>query len=165
MGLDELRRIREQRDLPKQPKPRKPIAKKSAKKLKQEAEEKKSKKDPAAAKERWFQEQRKVMTGKCANCGKPSCKDSDEYFRFSIAHILAKAYFKSVATNDNNWIELCFWGENSCHSQMDNNMLDMTQMACWDQIVVKFQLMYPFIDPKEKRRIPDILLQYINTDQ
>lgn len=160
-----IRAIKAAASLPKQPKQRKLIPKKSAKKLKQEAEEKKGKKDPAAAKERWFQEQRKSMTGKCANCGKPSCRDSDEYFRFSIAHILAKAYFKSVATNDNNWIELCFWGENSCHSQMDNNMLDMTQMSCWDQIVVKFQRMYPFIDPKEKRRIPDILLQYINTDQ
>lgn len=165
MGLRELQKIREQRDLPKPPKARKPIAKKSAKKLKQEAEAKIAKKDPSAEKERWFQEQRKRMTGRCSNCGKPSCKNSDEYFRFSIAHILAKAYFKSVALNDNNWIELCFWGDKSCHSQMDNNMLDMTEMACWDQIVEKFLQIYPHIDTKEKRRIPDILKQYINTDQ
>jgi len=163
MGLEELRRIREQRDLPKVKKLYK-IPKKSKKKLQQEAEDRIAKKDPAAAKERWFQERRLEMTGRCANCGKPSCKNDDEYFRFSIAHILAKAYFKSVATNENNWIELCFWGENSCHSQMDNNMLDMIQMACWNQIVVKFQLMYPFIDQKEKRRIPYILLQYLKTD-
>lgn len=163
MGLEHIRSIKEQAKLPKAKKAYS-IPKKSAKKIAQEKEQKVARKDLSTDKERWFQERRKEMTGKCSNCGKPSCKNSDEYFRFSIAHILQKAYVKSVATHESNWIELCFWGENSCHSQMDNGMLDMTEMACWDQIVVKFQRMYPHIDPKEKRRIPDILKQYINTD-
>ncbi len=161
---DNLRRIKEQAKFPKAKKTYS-IPKKSAKKIAQEKEQKTAKKDPSAEKEGWFQEQRKLMTGFCANCGKPSCKNSDEYFRFSIAHILPKAHVKSVATNIFNWVELCFWGEGSCHSQMDNGMLDMTEMNCWDEIVIKFQKMYPAIDPKEHRRIPDILKQYINTDQ
>jgi hypothetical protein len=163
MGLEQIRKLKEEAGLPKQ-KVRKQIPKKSKKRLLQEKQSRIEKSAPSAEKERWFQERRKDMTGKCSNCGKPSCKNSDEYFRFSIAHILEKAYFKSVRTHPDNWIELCFWGDNSCHSQMDNKMLDMTEMACWDEIVVKFQKMYLAIDPKEKRRIPDILLQYINTN-
>lgn len=166
MGLDEIRKLKEQAALPKGPKQYKPIAKKSEKKLKQEAEEKAvANKGGGSELDRWFKARRLQMTGFCKNCGKPSCKNDDNYYKFSIAHILSKAIVKSVSTNQFNWVELCFWGDNSCHSQMDNGLLDMTEMNCWDEIVVKFQKMYPDIDPKEHRRIPDILKQYINTDQ
>jgi hypothetical protein len=114
--------------------------------------------------DRWFADRRKEMIGFCANCGKKSEKHSDKYFKFSIAHILPKAYFKSVATRPDNWIELCFWGDNSCHTQMDNKMLDLVEMSCWNEIVIKFQKIYPHIAPNEKRRIPDVLLQYLGTD-
>ena len=163
MSIENIRRIKELGRLPKQPKPRKPIAKKSAKRLKQEAEEKKGKKDPSAEKERWFQDRRQQMSGFCKNCGKPSYKKSNEYFRHSIAHILAKrkSMFPSVATHPENWIELCA----DCHQNLDNCMIDLTDLACWDEVVVKFQKIYPSITKEEKKRIPDILLQYINTDQ
>lgn len=159
---ENIRRIKEQSKL-KQPKVKKQIAKKSAKKLAQEAEEKKGKKDPSADKERWFQDRRKEMIGKCSHCQKPSCKNSHEYFRYSIAHILAKrkSMFPSVATHPENWIELC----QNCHQDLDNCMIDLTQLACWNEVVVKFQKIYPSIAPEERKRIPDILLQYINTDQ
>ena len=113
---------------------------------------------------RWFNDRRLELTGVCHNCGKPSCKNDDKYFKFSICHILPKAYVKSVATNPFNFLELCFWGENSCHSQLDNCMLDLIQLSCFDEVVVKFQKMYPSIAPNERRRIPDVLLQYIGTD-
>lgn len=162
MGLEEIRRLKEQGRLPKQPKPRKAIAKKSAKKLKQEAEEKKGKKDPSAEKERWFQDRRKEMTGFCKNCGKPSFKNSHEYFRFSIAHILAKrkSMFPSVATHPDNWIELC----GDCHTNLDNCMIDLTDLSCWDEVVIKFQKIYPFVATEEVKRIPNILFRYIHTD-
>lgn len=161
MGIEEIRKIKS--GIPKQPKAIKPIAKKSAKKLKQEAEEKKGKKDPSADKERWFQDRRMEMTGKCRNCQKPSFKNSNEYFRFSIAHILAKrkSMFPSVATHPENWIELC----GDCHNDLDNCMIDLTDLSCWDEVVVKFQKIYLSIAPEERKRIPGILLQYINTDQ
>lgn len=162
MGLEHIRKIKEEAKNPKQ-KERKPIAKKSKKKLAQEAEEKKGKKDPSAEKERWFQDRRKEMKGRCKNCTKPSFKNSHEYFRFSIAHILAKRknMFPSVATHPDNWIELC----GDCHQNLDNCMIDLTDLACWDEIVVKFQNMYPYIASEERKRIPNILLQYINTDK
>lgn len=163
MGLDEIRKLKEQGRLPKQPKPRKAIAKKSTKKLKQEAEEKAGKKDASAEKERWFQARRREMTGFCKNCQKPSFKKSDEYFRFSIAHILAKRknMFPSVATHPGNYLELC----GDCHTNLDNCIIDLTELACWDEVVVKFQNIYPSIAPEERKRIPDILLKYINTDK
>lgn len=162
-SADNIRRIKELAALPKQPKQRKPISKKSAKKIHQEAEEKKGKKDSSAEKERWFQERRREMTGKCSNCGKPSCKNSNEYFRFSIAHILAKrkSMFPSVATHPENWIELC----PDCHTNLDQCMIDLTDMSCWNEVVVKFQKIYPQVAKEERRRIPNILLKYINTDQ
>lgn len=114
--------------------------------------------------QRWFEDRRKEMTGVCSNCGGKSCKDSDVYFKFSIAHLLPKAYFPSVKTHPDNWIELCHFGK-SCHTNMDNKMLDLTEMACWDEIVTKFCIMYPHILPNEKRRIPKVLLNYIETEK
>jgi hypothetical protein len=112
---------------------------------------------------RWFAERREEMTGFCKHCNGVSCKDDDKYFKFSICHILPKAYFPSIATHESNSIELCFWG-NSCHTQMDNKMLDLTEMACWGEIVIKFQLMYKSIAFNERRRIPTVLLEYLGTD-
>lgn len=110
--------------------------------------------------DRWFQERREEMTGFCANCGRPSTKNSDQYYKFSIAHILPKAYFKSVATHPLNFIELCFF-HNSCHANMDHGMLDMSEMRCFDIILKRFLRMYPHIALDERRRIPDVFLSYI----
>ena len=138
----------------------KPIARVSAR-----TKERVSDKAEASAElERWFLDRRKEMIGVCVNCGRPSCKNDDKYYKFSLAHLLPKAYVKSVATHPSNFLELCFWGDNSCHTNFDNGMLDLTQMNCWDEIVRKFQEMYPSISREEKRRIPEILLQYIGTD-
>lgn len=159
MGLENIRRLKFEADLPKPAKVYS-IAKKSKKRIERE----KLHKDSDGMMDRFFEEARKRMTGKCWNCGAKSCKDDDKWYRASIAHILPKAYVPSVATHEKNWIELCFWGENSCHTQMDNKMLDMTDMNCWDTIVERFQAMYPYIAKEERKRIPQILLNYIEVD-
>ena len=115
-----------------------------------------------AALERWFKEMQKRMTGKCMNCGGKTEAFTKNY-KCSIAHILPKAYFKSVATNDDNWLELCFYG-NSCHTNYDSKMLDLIEMNCFDTIIQKFTKMYPHIAPEEKRRIPPILIEYLKTE-
>jgi len=158
VGIENIRRIKEEASQPKEPKKRKPIAKVSKKK-------KAANKALGPELDEWFGDRRKEMKGSCSNCGKPSCRNDDKYFKFSIAHILPKAYFESIKTHPDNWIELCFWGDNSCHTNMDHQMLDLIDMACWDEIVVKFQKLYPYIAPKERKRIPNVLLQYINTDK
>jgi hypothetical protein len=111
----------------------------------------------------WFKLRRKEMTGICSHCGNPSTKKDDDKFHFSIAHILPKSHFPSVANHPDNWVELCFWG-NSCHTNMDNKTLDIIDMNCFDEIITKFSRMFNDIAPEEKRRIPAILLEYLKNE-
>lgn len=111
----------------------------------------------------WFNERRKEMTGTCKHCGGATLKNNEKTFYFCIAHILPKAYFPSVSTHPDNWIELCFYG-NSCHTNLDNYILDLTDLNCWDEVVTKFAKIYPSIAPQERRRIPSCLLQYIQNE-
>ena len=113
---------------------------------------------------RWHNDRRSEAKGFCSNCGGVSCKNNDNYYKFSNAHILPKEFFKSVKTHPLNCIELCYF-ENGCHPKMDNKLLDLTEMSCWDEIITKFVAMYPSIAENEKRRIPSVLLQYIQTEK
>lgn len=70
----------------------------------------------------FFGSMRKTMKGKCLFCGGNTMKNDDDKFHFSLAHLLAKSVFKSVATNPDNIIELCFFGE-SCHTNFDNGII------------------------------------------
>jgi len=114
--------------------------------------------------ERWFLDRRKEMTGFCKHCGGQTTRDNDEFYKCSIAHILPKAYFKSVATNEHNWIELCFWN-NSCHTNLDNKMLDLIDLNCFDLVIERFAKMYPSIAKEERRRIPKVLMEYLETEK
>lgn len=169
MGIDFIRQLKANAGVPKTKAPYK-IPSKSAKRLKQEAEAKLATGNIKGMEEvikgsteldRWFEERRTEMTGICKHCGGISCKGNDKYFKFSIAHILPKRIFKSVATHPQNWIELCFWSP-SCHTNFDNYTLDIIQLNCFDEVIEKFVAMYPDIDKKERKYIPDALLQYIN---
>lgn len=111
----------------------------------------------------WFEEHRELMTGVCAHCGSPSCRDNDMLYRFSICHILPKSLFPSVADHPDNWIELCYWSP-SCHDNFDNGTLDLIDMHCFDTIIERFLKMYPAIAPAERKRIPQILMQYVHID-
>lgn len=113
--------------------------------------------------ETWFQLRHKEMKGTCVNCGGKTQKGEKNY-KCSVAHILPKAYFPSVATHQSNFIELCFYGE-SCHTNFDNKIIDLIDMNCFDEIIEKVTKMYPSIAQEERRRIPKILLEYIKTEQ
>lgn len=163
MSIENIRRIKQQAQLPKQKKVYK-IPKKSKKKLAQEKEEKKwIKAKGGNEKDRWFKERRKEMGGKCLHCGEKSCKHQDDWYHCSICHILPKGLFKSIATHPLNWIELCFWDKN-CHAQFDDFKLDITELNCYDLVVERFIAIYPDIDPKERKYIPDTLLQYVKNE-
>lgn len=52
----------------------------------------------------------------CAECGARLQGNVSE-----VAHILPKSYFKSIATNDLNWLPMCgHWSTAQCHSNFDN---------------------------------------------
>jgi len=170
MGLEEIRRLKEIAKEPKQKKayqiPK--VSKKKAEKVARNKELFESGKalvsGGGAGLKRWFEDRRKEMTGRCLHCNDKSSKDSDKYFKFSIAHILPKRLFKSVATHPLNWIELCFWG-NSCHTNFDNNTLDIIELNCFDTVIERFVAIYPAIDKSERKYIPDILLQYAEVEK
>lgn len=117
-------------------------------------------KSPNAEQSRWFEDRRKEMAGYCLHCHAKTAKKDDKWYRASIAHILPKRLFKSIATHPLNWIELCMWG-NNCHGNFDNGMIDIIDLNCFDTVIERVVEMYPDIDPKERRYIPDVLLQYI----
>lgn len=161
MGLREIQRIHEEANLPKEKKYYKitRISKKRQEKLKKEKENKTD-----SAKDKWFEERRLEMTGKCIFCGSPTEKKNDETYRRSIAHLLAKrkAQFPSVALNPFNSLELCFF-YNSCHTNFDNQIITLEDIKneypkAWEIIVDKFLKIYPSIAHEERYRIPECLI-------
>jgi len=165
MGAEEIRRLKEKALLPKEKKVYRlnHVSHKTLERNAKEAieiEQGKAMTTGGAELKRWFEDRRKELTGRCWHCGGRSCKDSDQYYKFSIAHILPKNIFKSVATHPKNFIELCFFN-NSCHTNFDNKMLDIMDLNCFDTVIERFVAMYPDIDKKERRYIPDVLLQYV----
>jgi hypothetical protein len=169
MGLKELQELRENRGKPKEKKQyriNKVAAKTAERKAKEAAdvEDGKAMTSGGADLKRWFADRRKELTGSCAHCGGRSCKDSEQYWKFSIAHVLPKNLFKSVATHPKNFIELCFFN-NSCHTNFDNKTLDIMDLNCFDTVISRFIEMYPSIAAKERRFIPDILLQYAEAEK
>lgn len=144
---------------PEPKKEKKPLKPESDKTKAKKAQEKADRGDTDTFKETWFKARRKEMVGTCEHCGDPSCRDNNDYFRFSIAHILPKNLFESVALHPLNWIELCHFGK-SCHTNFDNKMLDIMDLNCFDTVIERFIAMYPLIDPAERKYIPDVLLQY-----
>jgi hypothetical protein len=162
-AADNIRRIKEQAKLPKTKNVYK-IPAKSAKKLKKEAEEKGVNKATGGSElDRWFQARRKEMQGHCLHCGEKTTKHQDQWYKCGIAHLLPKNIFKSIKTHPLNWIELCFW-KNNCHGNFDNHMIDITELNCYDLVIERFIAMYPDIAPKERKYIPEALLQYVKNE-
>jgi len=149
MGLEELRRIREQRDLPKVKKQYK-IPKKSKKKIEQEARERDERGNGDTLMEQWFKARRKELTGTCqCGCGKPSQKKDDTLFRGSCCHVFPKSTFESVMYHPLNCIERAMFG--GCHARLDEGGLDKwPHMADWDDIKERFHVLSPLLTDKER---------------
>ncbi len=149
MGLEQIRLLKSQALLPKQKK-YSTIAKKSAKTIQREKQFKELGSDQEL--DRFFSAMRKSMTGKCLFCSGDTMKKDDEKYHFSLAHILPKSIFKSVATNPNNIIELCFYG-NSCHTNFDNGIITwefIKDSKEWDIIKEKLFDVLPLVAPDER---------------
>lgn len=101
----------------------------------------------------FFQAMRKQMTGCCLFCGGKTQKKDDETFHFSLAHLLQKAIFKSVATHPDNVIELCFYG-NSCHTNLDSGKISwefIEDSKEWDFIKEKLLNVLPAVAMEERK--------------
>jgi len=67
----------------------------------------------------FFNTMRKKCKGKCTFCNGSTTYKNDELWRIAIAHLLPKNHFKSIATNEQNWIELCW----NCHQDFDSGKI------------------------------------------
>lgn len=175
MGLEEIRRLKEQASLPKQPKTRKPIAKVSEKKKKQLREEKKLTEqarefgNPAEGdQEQWFKDRMAENVPVCMNCGMEAAwllqPEYERIWRACQAHILPKrkAQFPSVATHPlNHLILFPVWGGHlcGCHDEYDSGWYNATTMKVWELAKSKFKQFESAISPSERRRIPEQLLK------
>lgn len=112
----------------------------------------------------FFKSMRKGMKGKCLFCGGTTMKEDDEKFHFSLAHLLPKSIFKSVATNPENIIELCFWN-NSCHTNFDNGTITwefIKDSKEWEIIREKLLNILPSVVMEErKHKLYDRLLKLV----
>ncbi len=130
------------------PKPKKAIAKKSAKKILEEKEQKESGSDGEM--DRFFERNRKKMVGVCqCGCSQKSQKNDDTFYRGSISHVFPKRIFKSIATNDLNWVERAMFG--GCHSVMDDTSMDRwVNFADWEDIKERFHELAPLLTDDER---------------
>lgn len=158
--LDERRKhIQSGRPLP--PKKTYKINSKSEKRIAKEKEQREAVGDDAL--DKWFEERRKEMTGKCCLCGGKSEKGNDDTYRRSIHHLFEKRpiMFPSVSCHPDNWLELCFW-TNSCHQNIHNGTITMELLhdsAEWAMIVEKAKSVFPSIHPDEHKNIHPLLLK------
>jgi hypothetical protein len=143
---------------------KKAIPRQSEKKKAELAAEKENKGDTPL--DRWFEERRVEMTGKCCLCNGKTERNNDETYRHSIHHLFDKkpALFQSVSCHPDNWLELCYYG-NSCHTNIHNRTITwelLLDSAEGQMIVDKFRKIYPFIAENERKNIPEILLKTLN---
>lgn len=162
MGLLELQQIRAQRDIIK-PKKIYHIPKMSKKKQEQYKAQKESGTDSSL--DKWFEERRKEMKGRCVICGGTTLKANDQEYRRSIHHLFDKkpTLFPSVSTHPDNWLEVCFYG-NSCHTNIHSKKITWELLLDSKEgeiIIEKFKKILPYIAQNEIKNIPQILIDQL----
>ncbi len=179
-AADNIRRIKKQASLPKQPKQRKPIAKKSIKKLQQEAQERALMKEAiklgldacsmihSSNQEEWFKARMAENAPVCMNCGMEASwllqPEYEKIWRACQAHILPKrkTQFPSVATHPMNHMVLFpVWGGHlcGCHDEYDSGWYNATTMKVWEIAKRRFKEFESAISEKERRKIPEQFLK------
>lgn len=107
-------------------------------------------------KENWFLQRRKEMTGICneLGCRNTTNKNNDEFFRWSICHVVPKSIVSSVAYHPENFLELC----QSHHEEFDNTFERAFKMKCFGEAKRKFEIFKSLIPPEELRKVNPHLL-------
>jgi hypothetical protein len=77
----------------------------------------------------------------------------------SIAHVLPKGLFGSVATHPQNYMILKMWG--GTHGQYDSNWENASKMKVWKHACKIFNILYPLLTQEEKSKLPEIIIQEI----
>ena len=108
----------------------------------------------------WKNAEREIsFMPQCMECGAFIPKP---FYRAATSHVLPKRKeygFPSVASNLNNWLRLgsgC-----GCHQRYDRSWEDAAQMKIFPSAIAKFKILYPLIDKKELKNLPEVFLQEI----
>lgn len=72
----------------------------------------------------------------------------------SIAHVLPKSDFESVATHPKNYMILKMWG--GTHGTYDQSWEKAATMKVWPYAMKIINLLYPLLTPAEKGRLMEI---------
>lgn len=143
------------------PKPKKPIAKKSAKKLEQEKAEKKERGGESTNLQKWYEKIMQNEPGKCWETDVNINRMDKLGWHGSVAHILGKRDFPSVATHPQNYMILCMW--NGSHGNYDSSWERAATMKVWKYALnIIINVLLPLLPPEEKRKLPDVILQEID---
>lgn len=149
---------------PVEPKKPKPIPKKSAKKIEQEKKDKEARGGDDTELVKWFNTKIKYSSGFCTECG---CKVEREVFQYAVmtvCHLLDKRDTKcpSVKTHPANFIILC----PDHHHKFDNiNWDEREKWGCWPIVRDRLIMVYPDLDPSERRHFPDSVLKYMESKE
>lgn len=98
----------------------------------------------------FYNEKRKCLEGKCNFCGGKTTWKNKDLWRIAIAHLLPKSKFKSVATHDNNWMELCW----DCHTNFDNGKISWEMLFDSEEWLILRQaliIIIPFVKEEERK--------------
>lgn len=143
-------------------KPKKRIAPISEKK-KKELKEAKDAVTGETSLQKWFRDRIKYsMTGYCAETGLRTETKVYQYAIMSCCHILPKRLCKSVALHPCNFIELI----PDMHTKFDSiSWEERETWACWPEVKNKLVMMWPDLDPSERRHFPDSVRKYIEDNE
>ena len=137
-------------------KERKPIAKVSKKKQEEMRVEKEGRNGAETGLQKWYAEIMKKEEPICWETGHKINKNDKFAWQGSIAHVLSKKLFPSVATHPHNYLILEMYG--GAHGQYDSSWKNAQRMKVWKIALERFIMIEPDIALGERKYIPDCLM-------
>lgn len=133
------------------------IPAKSKKRSEKEAKEKAERGADPTALQKWYDNIMKREEAVCWETGQTIDKKDKVAWHGSIAHVLSKSLFPSIATHPSNYLILSMYG--GAHGQYDSSWENAQKMKVWKEAVDRFLMIEPDIAQEERRRIPECFLK------
>lgn len=111
--------------------------------------------------EAWYDRIINGMLGQCWECNSLIATWNRRYAKAAIAHILPKEYFPSVQNHPLNFLIL--GATCGCHHRWDDSIDKAVHMTVFPIALERFQHIYPETALAERRRIPEIFINSVNT--
>lgn len=113
--------------------------------------------------QKWYSRIMKKEDAVCWETGEKLNKNDKIGWHGSIAHVLPKSVFPSVATHPLNYMILSMW--NGSHANYDSSWAKAQSMKIWPIARDRIVMMEPDLTEEERRKLPDFVREYINNQQ